>query len=168
MTTPPARLLAGQIGKPHGLDGEVYVVPISDDPRRFEPGSVLLGPDDRRFEIASSRRHRERLLVRFEGVDERERAESLRGVALYVTPEDLRPLGEDEFWPHELVGAEVRSRAGAVIGRAVEIVPGAAQDLLRVETPSGSRLIPMATGIVVEVDTGAGCIVVDPPEGLLD
>ena len=165
---PPARLLAGQIGKPHGLDGEVYVLPISDDPRRFEAGSVLLDPYDRELAVVEARRHRDRLLVRFEGVEDREGAERLRGLGLYVTPENLRSLEEDEFWPHDLIGSEVRTSEGKVVGRALEVVPGSAQDLLRVETKLGPRLIPMAKDIVVEVNSADGVIVVDPPQGLLD
>lgn len=165
---PPARLLAGQIGKPHGLDGEVHVLPISDDPRRFEAGSVLLDPDDREIAVVESRRHRDRLLVRFEGVVDREGAESLRGVALYVTPADLRPLEDDEFWPHDLIGSEVLTPNGEVVGRAVEVVPGSAQDLLQVETKSGPKLIPMTKAIVVDVDAAAARITIDPPQGLLD
>jgi 16S rRNA processing protein RimM len=165
---PPARLLAGQIGKPHGLDGEVYVVPISDDPHRFEPGSALLDPEDRKLVVAESRRHRDRLLVRIEGVEDREGAERLRGLSLYVTPEDLRRLGDDEFWPHDLVGSEVRTTDGDVVGRVAEVVPGAAQDLLRVDTEGGPKLVPMAKDIVVEVNTAGGVVVVDPPEGLFD
>jgi 16S rRNA processing protein RimM len=166
--TPPARLLAGQIGKPHGLDGEVYVVPISDDPRRFDTGSVLLGQDDRSFEVSGARRHGDRLLVKFAGIDDREGAENLRGLSLYVSSDDLRDLESDEFWPHDLLGSEVQTVAGEVVGRAVDVVPGAAQDLLQVETESGPRFIPMAKEIVVEVDTETRRIVVDPPEGLLD
>ncbi|MDQ3954195.1 MAG: ribosome maturation factor RimM [Actinomycetota bacterium] len=165
---PPARLLAGQIGKPHGLDGEVYVLPISDDPLRFEPGSVLLDPDDRELAVVEARRHRDRLLVRFEGVVDREGAEGLRGVTLFVTPADLRSLEADEFWPHYLIGSEVRTPDGAVVGRAVEVVPGAAQDLLQVETKTGPKLIPMTKAIVVEIDAAAGRITIDPPQGLLD
>ena len=165
---PPARLLAGQIGKPHGLDGEVYVVPISDDPRRFEPGSVLLDPDDRRLAVSEVRRHRDRFLVRFEGVDDREGAEKLRGLGLYVTANDLRRLDDDEFWPHDLIGSEVCTTDGDVVGKAVEVVPGAAQDLLQVDTETGPKYIPMTKAIVVEVDAVAGRIVVDPPHGLLD
>jgi 16S rRNA processing protein RimM len=162
----PDRLLAGEIGKPHGLSGEVYVVPISDDPRRFQPGSTLLREDGSALVVLSSHVHGDRLLVAFEGFADRESAEKLRG-PLFVPGDETRELGEDEFWPHDLVGCTVAD-AGGEVGRVLEVVPGAAQDLLRIATPRGERLVPLVRDIVVSIDTQERRVVVDPPEGLLD
>jgi 16S rRNA processing protein RimM len=54
------------------------------------------------------------------------------------------------------------------IGRVEEVVPGAAQDLLRIETPAGERYVPFVESIIVSVDVEAARIVIDPPEGLLE
>ncbi len=163
---PPDRLLAGEVGKPHGLSGEVYVVTISDDPRRFEPGSVLLREDGSALVIAATHAHGNRMLVRFEGVSDRDSAESLRG-SLYVAADEARELEENEYWPHDLVGCTVAD-ADEEVGRVLEVVPGAAQDLLRIETPRGERFVPLVREIVVAVDTDRHRVVIDPPEGLLD
>ena len=160
-------LLAGQAGKPHGLAGDVYVVPISDDPRRFEPGSKLLREDGSTLVIESVRRHTNRFLVKFEGVESRDAAEKVRG-PLFVSEEDVRVLDEDEFWPHELEGAEVVDRAGERVGTVTRLVPGAAQDLLAVETERGERLVPLVKEIVSSVDVAGGRVTIDPPAGLLD
>jgi 16S rRNA processing protein RimM len=143
------------------------VAPISDDPRRFEAGSCLLHEGGRALMVETARLHGDRYLVKFQGVDARDDAARLRG-ALYVRSDELRELEKDEFWPHDLIGCEVVTRAGAAIGRIIGVVPGAAQDLLRVESKRGERLIPMVKDMVAEVDTGARRVVVDPPEGLLD
>jgi 16S rRNA processing protein RimM len=160
-------LLAGQIGKPHGLGGEVYVIRISDDARRFDPGARLLHEDGRALVIASARSHRDRFLVRFEGVDDRDAAEGLRG-ALYVPADEVRELEPGEFWESDLKGLDVvHARTGAVVGTVSHVLRGPAQDLLAVETADGERLVPLVAEIVVEVDPGAHKITVDPPEGLL-
>jgi 16S rRNA processing protein RimM len=163
----PGLLIAGEIGKPHGLSGEVYVVPISDDPRRFEPGARLIHVSGRELRIVDVRRHGRRFLVRFEGVDDRTAAESLRGT-LFVGSNDLRALEDDEYWPHDLSGCSVYLASGARVGDVTAVLPAPAQDLLQVDTPAGLRLIPLAKEIVVEVDLGERRIVVEPPEGLLD
>ena len=160
-------LLAGEVGKPHGLAGEVYVVVISDDPHRFDPGSTLFRADGGPLVVTSSRAHGQRFLVRFEGIDDRPEAEGLRG-PLYVPGTERRALEEDEFWTDDLVGCSVVTRAGAELGQVSGIVPGSAQDLLQVETGTGVRLVPAVKAIVVEVDPDARRIVVDPPEGLFD
>jgi 16S rRNA processing protein RimM len=160
-------LLAGEIGKPHGLGGEVYVVRISDDPGRFDPGARLIHSDGRALVVESSRAHRDRLLVKFEGVDDRTGAEGLRG-ALFVPTEDVRALEDDEFWPHDLVGCSVALSDGTVVGEVGAVVPSPAHDLLEVRTAAGDRLVPVVKEIVTEVDVAARRITIDPPEGLLD
>jgi 16S rRNA processing protein RimM len=160
-------LLAGEAGKPHGLAGAVYVVPISDDPRRFEPGSTLVREDGTELVIESARRHANRLMVKFDGVDTREAAEGLRG-PLFISEDDVRDLDDDEFWLHDLEGCAVVDSAGEVVGTLSRVVPGAAQDLLAVDTPLGERLVPLVKEIVVDVDVEARRITIDPPAGLLD
>lgn len=167
MTRPsPSRLLAGEIGKPHGISGEVYVVPISDDPRRFEPGSTLQWGDGH-LVVARTRRHGNRLLVKFEGIDTRTDAEGLRG-PLFVPVDEARALEDDEFWPHDLIGCEMWTVGDEPHGEVKDVVPGVAHDLLVVSTPSGDRMVPLVKEIVVKVDLDAGIVLVDPPAGLLD
>jgi 16S rRNA processing protein RimM len=149
------------------MAGEVYVLRLSDDPRRFEPGARLIHSDGREMVVESSRVHGDRFLVKFAGSDSRADAETLRG-DLFVPPGDVRELGPGEFWPHELVGCEVHLSGGELVGSVAAVSPGPAQDLVTVTTARGDRLIPLVGAIVVSVDVGAGRIVIDPPEGLLD
>lgn len=160
-------LLAGEIGKPHGTSGEVYVVRISDDPGRFEPGATVTHEDGRELVVASSRAHRDRFLVRFEGAGTREEAEALRG-ALYVDPADARDLDDSEFWEHEIVGCAVVLVDGTQVGDVTDVIVRPAQDLLEIATQAGPRLVPFVDEIVTEVDRAARRVVVDPPAGLLD
>jgi 16S rRNA processing protein RimM len=160
-------LLAGEVGKPHGLVGEVYVVPISDDPGRFRPGAVLIHQDGRTLVVESARSHGNRFLVKFANVDGRAQAQGLRG-PLFVPAEELRELEQDEFWHHELGGCNVTLANGETVGRVVRVVPGTAQDLLLVATERGERLVPAVKDIVIEVNVGERRVVIDPPAGLLD
>ena len=163
----PDKLLAGEIGKPHGTAGDVYVVRISDDPQRFDPGSRLIHGDGRTLVVESARVHRDRFLVKFEGIDSRAEAEGLRG-ALYVDADERRELGESEYWADDLIGCTVMTVSGAKVGTARDVMSGAAHDLLVVDTENGDRLVPMVKEIVTQVDLDARSIVVDPPEGLLE
>ena len=160
-------MLAGRAGKPHGLSGELYVTRISDDPRRFEQGSVLYAADGEALTVERSRLHRNQLLVKFEGIDDRNAADARRG-PLYVRSEDVRALGDGEWWEHELIGMRVEDPEGRELGRITGVVPGAAQDLLEIGTPGGERLVPLVAAIVTEIDREAGRAVVEAPEGLLD
>jgi 16S rRNA processing protein RimM len=160
-------LLAGEIGKPHALAGEVYVIPISDDPGRFRPGATLIHQDGRTLVVESARSHGNRFLVKFEDVDGRAEAEGLRG-PLFVPADELRELDRDEFWHHQLSGCDVTLANGEAVGRVVRVVPGAAQDLLLVATERGERLVPAVKDIVIDVNVAERRVVIDPPGGLLD
>jgi 16S rRNA processing protein RimM len=163
----PGRLLAGEVGKPFGLAGDVYVVRISDDPGRFDPGAILFDASGGRLVVENSRAHGNRLLIKFAGVDDRDTAEKLRG-PVFVSATDLRELEDDEFWPHELLGCTVYLQSGEEVGTVEEIVPGSAHDLLEISTATGERLVPVVKQIVVAVDVDARRVTIDPPDGLLD
>jgi 16S rRNA processing protein RimM len=157
VSTPPERLEIGRIGKAHGLRGEVVVDAISNRDERFLPGSVLYVSGEARA-IATSRRHQNRWLVRFEGIEDRNAAEALRGIV--VTGDPLESLPENEVWVHELLSASVSDRAGNDLGTVVAVEANPAHDIL--VTDEGV-LIP----IVFVVEQGDGRVVVDLPEGLL-
>ena len=152
------RLEVGRIGRAHGLHGEVTVVPITNRTERFAAGAVLFA-GDRELRIASVRPHQDRWLVRFDGIADRDGAESLRNKVL--TAEALGDLPEGEHWVHELIGSVVRDRAGAEIGRVSAVEANPAHDLLVLDT---GALVP----IVFVVSHDDDVVVIDPPEGLLD
>lgn len=152
------RLEVGRIGRAHGLHGEVTVVPITNVASRFAPGSEVF-VDDRMYVIASARPHQQRWLVRFQGVDDRNAAEALRG--RLVTAESLDDAPEGEVWVHEMIGAVVRDRTGAELGHVIAVEANPAHDLLVLD---GGALVPM----VFVVSNEPGVVVVDLPEGLLD
>lgn len=113
--------------------------------------------------------HSGRLLLHFEGVDDRTAVEGLRGVLLStdVDPSET-PDDPDEFYDHQLVGLRVEDQQAVVLGTVTEVVHGA-QDLLMVSrTDGGHVMVPFVSALVTEVDVGAGRLVVDLPDGLLD
>jgi 16S rRNA processing protein RimM len=153
-----APLELGRIGRPHGVQGEVTVTLRTDRPERTLTGAVLYA-GDRKLVVASARPHQGRWLIRFEGVEDREAAEQLRGATLVGEP--LDDPGEGRVWVHDLIGAEAREVHGNPLGRvtAVEVTP--AQDLLVLDD---GTLVPL----VFVVEQQPGVVVIDAPEGLLD
>ena len=167
MSEIPERLLAAEVGKPHGLRGHVFVLRLSDDPARFRPGGRLLTAGGDAVVVTEAKEHGDRFLVAFDGYETRESAETLRG-PLYVEAEEARSLDDDEYWEHELIGCSAWTISDIEIGTVSRVVPGTAQDLLVIDTPAGERLVPLVKEIVAEVDTAGRRVVLDPPDGLLD
>lgn len=153
-----ARLEVGRIGRAHGLRGEVVVTPVSNIVERFAKGATLWVDDIPRL-IASSRPNQHRFVIRFEGVDGRDAAEALRGKLVEAEP--LGEAPEGELWVHDLIGSEVRDRAGTEFGRVVSVEANPAHDLLVLD---GGALVPM----VFVVSSDSGVVVIDPPTGLFD
>ncbi len=175
-------VVVGRIGKAHGVRGEVSVEPRTDEPeRRFAAGARLLtrtptggephGPGrPAALVVRGTRWHQSRLLVTFEGVVDRTRAEAVRGLLLVSTVDlDERPEDPEEFYDHQLVGLEVLTTAGAPVGTVAEVAHATAQDLLVVARADGEEvLVPFVAALVPEVDLAAGRLVVEDRPGLLD
>ena len=166
------QVTVGRIGRPHGIRGAVVVGVRTDEPElRFAKGSRLdtdpagTGP----LIVAASRWHSSELLVRFEGVDDRDAAAELRGTWLLVDSATLAPLDDpDEFRDGDLIGLAVRTVDGAAVGR-VDDVLHSGQDVLVIKSPDGRDImVPFVLPLVPEVDVASGYLVIDPPEGLLD
>jgi 16S rRNA processing protein RimM len=170
-------LVVGRVVRAHGITGEVAVEIRTDDPDiRFVPGTTLRakpsgGGPERRFVIESVREHGGRLLMRLDGVADRNAAEALRRTVFVVDSADLPPIEDaDEFYDHQLEGLRVRTIAGQLIGTVAEVLHTAAGELLAVhaEGDGSEVLVPFVSAIVTSVSLDDQVIEIDPPEGLLE
>jgi 16S rRNA processing protein RimM len=160
----------GRLGRPHGLDGELVLYPDTDNPQRFVPGARVTAATNppRLLTISVARPHRGAILVVFVGVGSRAAADELANAELTVDLDDLRPLGDGEYWPEDLVGLEARSSDGEMVGRVVDVVLGGAQDRLVIERGEGRFEIPFVEPLVPEVDLSSGVVVIALLPGLLE
>jgi 16S rRNA processing protein RimM len=168
-------LVVGRVAKAHGITGEVVVEIRTDDPdTRFAPGTTLRakpsrGGPERDYVVDSAREHSGRLLVRLDGVADRNAAESLKGTLFVVDTADLPPIEEpDEFYDHQLEGLQVVTTRGAQVGSVAEVLHTAAGELLSVRTDEGEVLVPFVGAIVTSVSLADQIIEIDPPDGLLE
>ncbi|MGQ0482193.1 MAG: ribosome maturation factor RimM [Pseudonocardia sp.] len=164
-------LVVGRVGRPHGLRGDLTVTVLTDYPeQRFVDGAEFPLRGGRRLRIAGTRWHSGTLLVRFDGVLDRDAAAALTGTVLTVDAADLPPAEDpDEFHDHQLVGLHAELADGTPVGSVREVVHGPGGELLviaRAEQPDA--LVPFVRQIVPTVDLAGGRIVLTPPEGLLE
>ena len=133
-----------------------------------DPEGTMPDPDLPPLRVSAVRPHREGYLVAFGGVETRNEAEALVGRYLPRERDALEPRGADEVFYHELLGSDVVTTEGRLLGKVVEVYEMQPSDLLEVRGTDGQYMIPFRKEVVVEVDIDAGRLVVDPPEGLLD
>jgi 16S rRNA processing protein RimM len=151
-----------------GLRGELKVAAsrIGEDALRagLEVRARLRDGAERTLRIRTLRRHQERPLVAFEGVDDATAAEALVGATLTIDRAAVE-LEPDEYFDDDLVGCALIDADGATVGRVASVEHYPAQDVLLLET---GAIVPLVRAFVKNVDVGAKRIVVDVPPGLLD
>jgi len=142
----------------HGVKGEVRLKLFADSVESLERHStVLVGGLERR--LLSLREGGKTVIARFEGVDDRSAAESLRGSLVEVERSALPPLDDGEYYHSDLIGLKCIDRAGEPVGTVAAVENFGAGDLLDVELDGGRRsLIPFREGIA---DLEEGRIVLD-------
>ncbi len=118
-------------------------------------------------QIAGVRRHKVFLLLSFAGIEDRSAAEALVGAELWVRVEQLPPLGEGEFYLHELRGMEVVTTSGERVGEVVDVWPAPAGDVLVVGCGGRESLVPMVDTFIKQVNRQTRQILIDPIPGLL-
>jgi 16S rRNA processing protein RimM len=160
----------GRILRPHGIRGLVRMLSYSDDPTRLESvDRVFLDLDalsERGLRVVGYRGAC--VLLQLEGVETRSDAETLRGVCVQASVQDLPPLADGEYFAHDILGLEVATTDDQVVGHVVDVVSLPASDMYVVDTGTKQVFIPAVKEIVRSVDVGAGRMVVKPPPGLLD
>jgi 16S rRNA processing protein RimM len=166
-------VVVGRIGRAHGVHGQVAVDVRTDEPdRRLAPGTALVTDPEQvgPLTVRTGQVHSGRLLLTFDGVDDRTAAEALRGTFLLadVDPGE-RPGDDDEWYDHQLVGLEAVLADGTVVGRVSAVLHLPGHDVLAVQAPDDRELlVPFVAEIVPVVDTAAGRLQVVPPPGLID
>lgn len=171
----PAAFRVGRLTKAHGLKGAVKLELFTDDPdKRFTPGAEfsLQVPESspwhgRSLTLTELRWYNSHPVGFFEGVADRTAAESLAKAILWMTPPADEPAEPDAWYDHQLVGLKVL-RDGVEVGTVSLVDHFPAQDLLHVDTPAGTVLVPFVQAIVPSVDVEAGTLVVTPPLGLFE
>lgn len=164
----------GRVVRAHGVRGDLLVESLTDVEGRFSRGTRLglVTKDGARRTVTVRRSERpmpERLVVAFEGIDDRDAAEALRGARLEVPREAVPAAPEGAFWQFELVGCRVFEGAAGELGEVVDVADAGSGPLLVVAMPDGRTVpLPFVDRFLVGVDLAAKRIDLRLPEGLIE
>jgi len=170
----PEQLQIGRILGPHGIQGELKVYPLTDDPTRFDhlkacllegaPGSL---PSACRF--VGVRHQQGIVLLRLAGVEDRDAAEKLKGRHLLVERKDAVKLPQDAYFICDLVGCRVETLDGEDLGILEEVLATGSNDVYLVKRPdTKDLLVPALKTVVRSVDIVERLVRVALPDGLRD
>ena len=160
------RLCLGVIVGAHGVRGLVRIKSFTEAPEDLDAyGPLSDEAGTRRFEVSVTGKAKGLLLARVAGVGDRDAAEALKGVRLFVDRAALPEPEEDEYYHSDLIGLAVEDGVGGRLGRVVGVQNYGAGDILEIERPDGTELLlPFTKAVVPAVDLAGGRLVVAPPE----
>jgi 16S rRNA processing protein RimM len=163
------RICVARIGAAHGIKGEVKLWSFTADPAAVADYGPLESEDGaQRFQIEALRPAKDHLVARLSGVRDRDAAQRLTNMRLFVARERLPPPEPDEFYHADLIGLRAEGRDGAELATIVGIHDFGAGDLLELRPlgASSTVLMPFTAATVPVVDIAGGRIVIDPPQDL--
>lgn len=162
----------GKISCPHGITGEVKVIPLTDNPERFyELKWVYLdnGKNMGKYNISGVKIFKNQVILKFAEVKDRNTAETLRGAMLNVDRKNAVKLPKDSFFICDLIGCEVFSEDGERYGVLTDVLKTGSNDVYVVKCNNGKDiLIPALKSVVTDVSIKDKRITVALPQGLLD
>jgi 16S rRNA processing protein RimM len=159
-------ICVARIGAAHGVRGAVKLWTFTEDPFAVTRYCPLFSKDGlQRFEITKAREANGFLVATLEGITNRNEAERLNGIELYIARDKLPATDEDEYYHTDLIGLAAVTRSGEQLGRIVAIHNFGAGDILEVAPENGpTMLLPFSNAVVPEVDLKGGRVVIDPPQ----
>ncbi|MHB9096157.1 MAG: ribosome maturation factor RimM [Eubacteriales bacterium] len=161
----------GEIINTHGIKGELKVRPLTDFPERFETSSVLLMEKDgqtKQLTVERARPQKNMLIIKFKEIPDMDSAEELKGGMLKITRDQLPELPEDTYYIFEIIGLEVRTEDGRILGRVRDITQTGSNDVYIVAGQTKEYLIPGLKEVVKSLDKEKGVMVIKPLDGLLE
>jgi len=159
------RICVAQIGAAHGLRGEVRFRSFTQDPMAVTSYGPLESEDgSRRFEIEMLRPSKDLFVAKLKGVGDRDAAEKLTNVKLYVTRDRLPPVNDAETFYHaDLVGLAAVTPDGTPLGTVTAIHNFGAGDVIEIKPETGEPLLlPFTAAVVPKIDVTARRMIVVP------
>lgn len=161
----------GQIVNTFGIKGMVKVKPFTDDITRFDNLEKVYVETDRlkkQYEIEEVKYHKEMVLIKFKGIDKVEDAELLRNSYLKVNRHDEHELEEGTYYIVDLIGLEVYSDDGNLLGKVDDIFNNGSCDIYVVKDELGKQiLLPAISDVIKEINLNERKIVVHILKGLI-
>ena len=165
----------GKIVGAHGIKGALKVYSYAESVSSFKPGSPVIlkaGGLEQAFTIAWVKPHHKTILVAFEGVANRNRAEELVGLELFMARESLETLEEGVYYWSDIIGLSVYTVENEYLGRVTSVIQTGSNDVYVVKNEQGQDpveiLVPALEWVVRKIDVDQQVMRVDLPEGLRD
>ena len=158
-------IVIGKIVAPHGVRGDIRILPLTDKPEQFLDLEYLLLPGGKKLTIKSARFHKRMVLITTKEITDMNQAELLRDKEVSIYAEDLPELEEEEYYVADLIGLPVYDEEGNKIGTFKDSLQTGSNDVYLVTAPGKKDvLIPALKEYVKLISPAEGKIVVKMPQ----
>jgi len=158
------QIVIGKIIAPHGVRGELRLMPLTDFPERYLTMKKLLLASGKELTVVSARFHKNMVLVITKEVNSMDEANLLRGEEILVNTEELPPLQEGRFYVADLIGFNVVTETGEEVGALSEVITTGSNDVFVVKSKEGKDvMIPAIDTHIKNIDTNSRMIKVVLP-----
>ena len=166
MSAQEKRVCVGVITGAHGVRGAVRLKSFTAEPQDVAGyGPLEDEKGERRFALRLMGSGNGVLIAAISGIEDRDRAEALRGLRLYLPRAALPPPDEEEYYHADLIGLAAVNAANEPLGRVAAIHNFGAGDIIEIAPPQGpTMLLPFTNAVVPTVDLAAGRVVIELPK----
>ena len=166
MPSEPVFIIIGRILSPWGNEGKLKVAVETDFPQRFTSSSKVY-INQQPATIDSVRWHKGNAIIKLSSIDSVEEAKKLQGQPVEIHHSQLQPLTEGQYYHFQLIGLEVWTTQGELIGKITEILSKPSNDIYIINGARGEILVPAIEDVVKIIDTDKGYLIIEAIKGLL-
>ena len=158
-------VVMGRVVAPYGVFGWLKIVPDTEEfDGLLDYKTWWIGKDDnwRELKVESAKTHNDVLVVKLQGIDDRDAAVACKGKQIAVPRASLPKLKGEEYYWSDLIGLSVKNQQGVVFGKISDVFATGANDVIVAKSDTGQeRLIPYITQVILAVDLNAKTMLVD-------
>ncbi len=156
-------LRVGLIARPHGVHGDVKVIPLTDNPERFRDLKEAFIENNGAYEpvlVSNTRFRPDAAYVALSCSKSIEDAERLRNLYLCVDRAHAVQLPQGRYFIADLIGCDVFDSDGNSLGTLTDVLETGANDVYVIE---GNRrlLVPALKKLLLSVDIANKRITLD-------
>lgn len=167
MKSPPLKFTTiGEILAPWDVKGKLKVKVATDFLQRFTLGSMIY-INRQPMTMGSTEWHNGKLIIKPNAINSTGDTQKLQGQSVEIPHSQPCPLPEGQYYHHQIIGLQVRTTQGELLGNITEVLTGASNDNYVVHGARGEILIPAIEDVVKSIDLDKGCMVIEPIQGLL-
>lgn len=150
------KVIIGRIGAPHGVRGEVRIVPLTDFPDRFSNLKSIFIDEQIKLEVQNVKYNKQFIILKFKEINNRNDIEPLKGKLITVDRKDVPPLAPGEYYNFDIIGLEVYNEKNESLGKIEQILKTGSNDVYVANHDGKQTLIPALKKVVTNIDLEVG------------